>query len=41
MVAADKEHLSRQGKEVTFKSNLARLETTKTGPNLLGMLNLL
>lgn len=27
LVPADKEHLSRQGKEVTFKSKLSRVET--------------
>lgn len=40
VVPADKEHLSRQGKEVTFKSKLSRVET-KTDHNLLDMLNLL
>lgn len=39
MVPADKEHLSRQGKEVTFTSKVARVET-KTDPNLLDLLNL-
>lgn len=39
MVPADKEHLSRQGKEVMFKGKLARGET-KTDPNLSATLNL-
>lgn len=39
MVPADKEHLARRGKEVTFKSELARVET-KAEPNLLDVLNL-
>lgn len=39
VVPADKEHLSKQGKEVTFKSRLSRVET-KTDPNLLDTLNL-
>lgn len=40
VVPADKEHLARQGKEVTFESKLSRVET-KTDPNLSDMLNLL
>lgn len=39
VVPADKEHLSKQGKEVTSKSRLSRVET-KTDPNLLDILNL-
>lgn len=39
VLPADKEHLSRQGKEVTFESKVSRIDT-KTDPNLLDMLNL-